>query len=141
MSVPSSTPLDLQALLLAVRAELLGLRWSSAVLDAAEGRYPTLKVAETLQRVNGELRFVPPKTRRSRRVVPLPPVCVDALRTHLDRQGKHCAEVAKDWRDHDLSVYRKQNADRVSAGRRLVSPAKSWWPGAGSNRRPSAFQV
>src|SRR5205823_5945947 len=29
----------------------------------------------------------------------------------------------------------------VSAGRRLVSPAKDWWPGAGSNRRPSAFQV
>src|SRR5690242_5435876 len=42
---------------------------------------------------------------------------------------------------NDLVSPGKQNAGRVSAGRRLVSPAKSWWPGAGSNRRPSAFQA
>jgi hypothetical protein len=29
----------------------------------------------------------------------------------------------------------------VAAGHRFVSPAMDWWPGAGSNRRPSAFQA
>jgi integrase len=84
------------------RAELLGLRWSNVVLDPGEGRYPTLEVAETLQRVNGGLRFVPPKTRRSRRVVPLPPVCVDALRAHFDQQAAQRVGAGTEWREYGL---------------------------------------
>src|SRR5258706_3629119 len=34
-----------------------------------------------------------------------------------------------------------KDPDRVSAGRGLISPAKDWWAGAGSKRRPSAFQA
>jgi hypothetical protein len=34
-----------------------------------------------------------------------------------------------------------KTATRVSAGHRLDNPAKGWWAGAGSNRRPSAFQA
>jgi hypothetical protein len=33
-----------------------------------------------------------------------------------------------------------KTATGVSAGHRLDNPAKGWWAGAGSNRRPSAFQ-
>lgn len=29
----------------------------------------------------------------------------------------------------------------VSAGHRLDNPAKGWWAGTGSNRRPSAFEA
>ncbi len=57
------------------RAELLGLRWEDVDLD--EG---TLEVEQTLQRVKGELAFVPAKTEGSERTVPLPGVCVRALR-------------------------------------------------------------
>jgi integrase len=46
--------------------ELLGLRWSNVDLEQF------FQVTHTLQRVDGELRFQPPKTRTSRRTVPLP---------------------------------------------------------------------
>src|SRR3954447_5279936 len=45
--------------------ELLGLRWSSVDLNQE-----FLQVTHTLQRVDGELRFQPPKTRHSRRTIP-----------------------------------------------------------------------
>jgi integrase len=63
------------------RGELLGLRWCDVDLDA--GR---LEVVHTLQRVGGKLALVPPKTEDSARTVPLPGVCLDALRAHRRRQ-------------------------------------------------------
>jgi integrase len=84
------------------RAELLGLRWADVVLDPEPGRYPLLEIRQTLQRVNGQLRFVPPKTRTSRRTVPLPPVCVEALRDHVKRQAERSFEAGSDWQDHGL---------------------------------------
>jgi integrase len=84
------------------RAELLGLRWSRVVLDPPPGRHPTLEVAETLQRVGGELRFVPPKTRKSRRVLPLPGMLVDTLRRHRTLQDQRREETGGAWREHDL---------------------------------------
>lgn len=59
------------------RGEALGLRWCDIDLDAG-----TLQVRQTLQRVSGGLVFLPPKTERSRRSVPLPAVAVTALREH-----------------------------------------------------------
>ena len=47
------------------RGELLGLLWDSVDLDQE-----FLQVTHTLQRVEGELRFQPPKTRHSRRTIP-----------------------------------------------------------------------
>src|SRR5712692_11200177 len=76
------------------RGELLGLRWEDVDLDRA-----TLEVVQTLQRVGGALRFVPPKTEDSRRTVPLPPVCVEALREHRKRQFAERAEAWSDWED------------------------------------------
>ncbi|MDX6367122.1 MAG: hypothetical protein QOK30_2198, partial [Nocardioidaceae bacterium] len=79
------------------RAEVLGLRWSDVDLEAE-----TLQVAQTLQRVGGELRFLPPKTRHSKRTVPLPTPCVEALRSH--RVAQDCERLARgqDWSDHGL---------------------------------------
>jgi integrase len=79
------------------RGELLGLRWEDVDLDRA-----TLEVVQTLQRVGGALRFVPPKTEDSRRTVPLPPVCVEALREHRKRQFADRAEAWPDWEDDGL---------------------------------------
>ncbi|GGW27830.1 hypothetical protein GCM10010320_03240 [Streptomyces caelestis] len=60
-----------------------GVPWSDVDLD--EG---SLKIRTALQRVNGELTLTAPKTRRSERPVPLPAVCVDALRRHRERQAE-----------------------------------------------------
>lgn len=79
------------------RGELLGLRWEDIDLDEAK-----LEVVQTLQRVGGALRFVPPKTEDSARTVPLPPVCVQALREHKQRQAADRAEAWPDWEDHGL---------------------------------------
>jgi len=49
------------------RGEALGLRWKDIDLDRGE-----LRVSQTLQRVDGRLQIVPPKSERSRRRVPLP---------------------------------------------------------------------
>ncbi|CNF01090.1 phage integrase family protein [Mycobacterium tuberculosis] len=89
------------------RGVLLGLRWEDVTLvgcrtcdgeggevDGAECQTcagsgvesATLEVAQTLQRVGGALRFVRPKTDDSERTIPLPPVCITALREHKVRQ-------------------------------------------------------
>ena len=77
------------------RGELLGLRWEDIDLDGAK-----LEVVQTLQRVGGALRLVPPKTEDSARTVPLPPVCLEALRAHQQRQVAERAEAWPDWEDH-----------------------------------------
>ena len=79
------------------RGELLGLCWQDVDLDKAK-----LEVVQTLQRVSGSLRLCPPKTDDSARTVPLPAVCVDALREHRKRQFAERAEAWPDWEDHGL---------------------------------------
>jgi integrase len=78
------------------RGELLGLAWSAVDFEA--GR---LTVRQTLTVINGRLSFERPKTRKSRRVVPLPAVVVDALRAHRERQEKEQA-AAGQWADSGL---------------------------------------
>ena len=79
------------------RGELLGLRWQDVDLDDAK-----LEVVQTLQRVGGSLRLVPPKTEDSARTVPLPPPCMDALREHRKRQFAERSEAWPGWDDHGL---------------------------------------
>lgn len=76
------------------RGELLGLRWEDVDLDAE-----TLQVAHTLQRVEGQLQLQPPKTRTSRRTVPLPDPVVEALRAHRVAQGKERLAASAEWVD------------------------------------------
>ena len=64
------------------RAELLGLPWDAVNLDTG-----VIEVRQSLQRVRGELRIVPTKSQASERPVPLPSVCVKALRSHRARQA------------------------------------------------------
>ena len=59
-------------------SELMGLR--AKRVDLLRGR---IEVAETVVDIEGHLHFGPPKTRSSRRTVPIPRVVVDALDEHL----------------------------------------------------------
>jgi hypothetical protein len=54
-----------------------------------------------LQRVGGQLVLSSPKTRRSRRVIPLPRAVVKVLRAHRESQAVERA-TADVWGDHDL---------------------------------------
>jgi integrase len=57
------------------QGELLGLRWPDVDLQAG-----TLTVRHALQRIDGRLQLVEPKTPRSRRTIPLPELGLTALR-------------------------------------------------------------
>ncbi len=64
------------------RGEALALRWEDVDLDRGH-----LQVKATVQRVGGKLvRAEMPKTKSSRRALPLPAVVVDALRAHRAAQ-------------------------------------------------------
>jgi hypothetical protein len=54
-----------------------------------------------LQRVGGQLAFTSPKTRRSRRAIPLPRAVVKVLREHKQRQAVE-RTAAELWADDDL---------------------------------------
>jgi integrase len=79
------------------RGELLGLQWEHVDLDAE-----TLHVAQSLQRVGGRLQLKAPKTRKSRRTVPLPPPVVEALKAHRIAQGKERLAAGPDWQDRGM---------------------------------------
>ncbi|MDF4254426.1 site-specific integrase [Streptomyces sp. WMMB303] len=79
------------------RGELLGLRWDAVDLDRE-----TLIVERALQRVNGELTLVAPKTKTSFRTIPLPPVVVKALAEHRERQAQERATAGMEWKERGL---------------------------------------
>lgn len=62
--------------------ELAGLRRSR--LDPVRGR---VQVAESLVEANGQLSFGPPKSKRSRRSVPLPRRIASEMQAHLEQYG------------------------------------------------------
>jgi integrase len=78
------------ALLTGLRqGELQGLRWADVDLDAGQ-----VSVSPALQRQEGKLRLVPPKTAGSKRMVPSPDAgsrCCD--RIGVDRLGIGCSPV------------------------------------------------
>ena len=84
-------PLYVLALTLGLRrGELLGLRWSDLNLTAS-----TLTVRQNLVRTGGRLVVQPPKTRRSRRTVPLPGLAAGALRQRKAAQMPNASRPAR----------------------------------------------
>lgn len=78
------------------RGELLGLQWSDVDLDRR-----VLHVRRTVQRSGGELRVVEPKTKRSRRRLPLPRVALDAFERQRVRQPTERETAGSAWQDGD----------------------------------------
>ena len=71
--------------------ELLGLPWEQVDLDSG-----ALTVLHQLQRVDGSWRLVPPKSRQSRRSLPLTPLARTALLRQ--RAQQEAWRAAPDWR-------------------------------------------
>jgi integrase len=90
----------LYALVLALgprEGELCGLRWRD--VDLARGR---LTIAEQIYRADGRLHTRPTKGHRSRPLV-LPPVIVEALRRHRERQAEERLLADDRWEEHGLA--------------------------------------
>lgn len=83
------------------RGEVLGIRWRDVDLEAAK-----VRVVATLQRVRGELIFVPPKSDRSRRAISLPLFAIAGLKAHRKEQAERRLLVGPAWLDLDLVVDR-----------------------------------
>lgn len=79
--------------------EALGLRWSDVDLDQG-----CLQIRRALQRQRGRgLVFVEPKTRRSRRLVCLSGLAVEALREHRGRSSDELVFVNRDSQPQESS--------------------------------------
>jgi integrase len=77
--------------------EALGLRWSD--VDVAKR---TLTVEQALQRVDGKLAFVEPKSDKSRRTVVLPQAAVDTLKRQKTRQQRERLAAGSGWQQSNL---------------------------------------
>ena len=78
--------------------EALGLQW-----DAVELSDRLLRVRLELQRQTGKgLALVELKTPKSRRIVPLTALAVDALRAHKVEQDNHRQYLGSQWQEWDL---------------------------------------
>ncbi len=74
------------------QAEILGLRWRDVDL-----RQRQLTVAGSLQRLEGEWRLLPPKTRRSARTIALPEPLLPILVAHREWQAEQRAQLGAAW--------------------------------------------
>jgi integrase len=82
------------------RGEILGLRWHDIGPELEVAR-----VRRSLQVVGGTIAFVEPKTKRSRRSIPLPAMVRPLLETQrLDQHRRRAA--CSDWTDEDLVIDR-----------------------------------
>jgi integrase len=66
-----------------LRGELLALQWGDVELDATK---PFLRVERSVEETKAGLRVKPPKTKRGRRTISLPPDTVAMLRAHKVKQ-------------------------------------------------------
>jgi len=120
------TPEEVQALLSASKSDRLGpfytvamavgLRPSEALaltwddIDLTGG---SLRVRHALERQDGLWVLKEPKSRRSRRTIMLPRVCIDALRDHRRRQMEERLVAGPSWEDHGL-VFTMPNGQPMS---------------------------
>ena len=79
------------------RGEALAVRWRD--VDTEKG---LLRVRQTVARVNGALRFTPPKSARSRRDIPLTPNMLRLLARHRTAQLEERLRAGTAWTDTGL---------------------------------------
>lgn len=79
------------------QGELFGLRWDDVDLEVG-----TLTVRHALQRMDGKLQLVEPKTTLSRRTINLPASAVAVLRTRRIRQLEERLLAGSQWSDWGL---------------------------------------
>jgi integrase len=118
------------------RGELLALRWEDVDLNSRQ-----LRVRRALQRADGKLRIVEPKTSMSRRTVVLPKLAVRHLREHRKRQNVRRLALGEGWREHGLvfastigTPIEPRNINRV-----LGRDPRAGGPGLAQAPRPAAW--
>lgn len=79
------------------RGELLGLRWEDVDLEAAE-----VAIAWQLQRIDGRLLHRQTKTEASDAVLPLPAICLAALKEYRACQDRWRQAVGAAWQGYGL---------------------------------------
>jgi len=79
------------------QGEALGLRWQDVDLDMGY-----VRVTKQLQRIDGTLQLVEPKTKRSRRTLALPSSIRTALVQHRDGQRDERTAAGERWIDTGL---------------------------------------
>lgn len=79
------------------RGEAIGATWAAADLHRG-----TLEIRQTITKAGSKVVTKQPKSRRSRRTVPLPPAVVDLLIDHRHRQTERRLELGPVWRDTGL---------------------------------------
>jgi integrase len=82
------------------QGEVLGLRWSDVDLEAG-----TITLRKQLQRIDRQYVLTEPKTSNSRRVLPLLPLAVDALRSHRKRQTEERLVAGPAWHNEYELVF------------------------------------
>lgn len=86
------------ALALGLRqGEALGLQWED--VDVARG---VLRIRNQLQRIDGRLTLVEPKTERSRRTLVVPPTILENLREHEKRQAAERQWAGSKWTENGM---------------------------------------
>jgi integrase len=76
------------------QGEALGLRWEDLDFETR-----TLTIRYQLQRINGKLTLVEPKTEKSRRSISLPQIAVSALSAHQELQRQERELAGSRWID------------------------------------------
>jgi integrase len=79
------------------RGEVLALKWSDIDFEGQ-----TLRVNGSLQRLQGKLLILPPKTKKSTRSLNLPKTLLQKLREHRARQLEERLALGANWQDHNL---------------------------------------
>jgi integrase len=92
------------------QGELLGLRWQD--IDLEQGM---VAVRSTLQRIEGEWRFMEPKSQKSRRRIVLAPSAMDALKRHRAKQNEERLRQGAYWQDWGL-VFANEIGRPMEAG-------------------------
>ena len=77
------------------RGEIMALRWEDIDLSAG-----TLQVRHSLQRIDGKLRLVEPKSAAGLRTIVLPEMTIQALRRHRKRQLEEKIKAGPDWQEY-----------------------------------------
>jgi len=81
-------------------SEAFALKWDSVNLDPDDNGRGSVTVRKSLTRLKGgEWVLNDPKTKNSRRTVPIPPQTLGAVRRHRIRQQEHRMKVGGFWRD------------------------------------------
>jgi integrase len=79
------------------RGEVLGLLWTDIDFDRA-----TLRITGAIQRLRGELQRTTTKTRASMQPITLPPLLLETLRSHRERQAEERKNAGDQWEEHGL---------------------------------------